>query len=423
MKKLVIILSTVWIFGSVHGQDFWRENIALHKDNEPNDTSTALSFVTLEGSLNYGTDGLSNTFLNTLWKGGYMDSVFIENSASQLLPVNRFGLQSTIGITYGYALNDTNGSVIRFSVLKRRNISGKFTDDAFRLGFQGNTQFKGEEAGIGGTQFTSLGWTQFRVGLATRESKNTSINVAFSALIGNQYNETRIFHGKLFTDSQGIFVDGEIAGDYYSSDTSNTSFFALNGFGTSVDIEWNYFTAKKGGIEFFKLEFLDFGFINWNKQTVHRYVDTTFHYTGIDISQYFSDPDFVASLPEDDNFIKSDTGITSRSTFLPAVIRASYIRTFNHGNTGARIMFAIPCWSNALPFGSIRIQHTIRRINTTISTGVAYGGYSSLQIPLDVSIACIKNTTIYLGTYNTLVFFNPDQFAGSGAFIKLGYCL
>lgn len=423
MKKIIVILVVFLGAGSLYGQDFWRENYTLHRTVDADAGIRPVRFVGVEGGLNFGSDGVSDQFLTGLWRGGYMDSTYVENAASQLLPNNRIGLQTTVGITYGFELKDSARSIVLFSVLKRNNISGKFSDDAFRLGFQGNTQYKGLEADISGTRFTALSWTQIRIGYATQETKNSTVQVAFSGIIGNSYTEGNVNYGKLFTDSQGLFVNGSVAADYYSSDTANRAPLAINGFGTSVDIAWKYLHQRGKAQESFSIEFLDFGFINWNKKTIHRFADTTFHYEGVDISQIFTNQNYVLDIPSDSDFIKSDTGVSSRSTFLPAVIRGSYQLQLLENKLAIRGLIAVPFWSYALPYASITGSYNFMRVKTSVCSGVAYGGYARFQVPLKLEFWLIKNTTIAIGIPNTLAFFNSEKSSGNGAFIKLNYCI
>jgi hypothetical protein len=422
MKNIFAGLFVIVLNSGLCGQDFQREGAILHRTVSTDDPWKPMKYVSVEGGLNFGSDGVNNQFLTGLYTGGFMDSTYIENTASQLLPVNRFGMQSTIGITFGIETKDTSSNMLTFSLQKRTNITGKFSDDAFRLGFQGNTQFKGEEAEFSGTRFSALSWTQLKIGYVSKESENTHISVAFSGIIGNSYNEGIVHYGKLFTDSQGLFLDGSVAADYYSSDTANQSAFAVNGFGTSVDIGWNYVQKLKKGSAYYRVEFMDFGFINWNSKTIHQYTDTTFHYSGIDISQMFINQNYVVDLPEANNFIKQDTGETSRSTFLPAVIRASYQRNSADYRVFVKATAAIPVWSYALPYGSILAGYKFQKAKLQTTAGVAYGGYARLQVPCKLQTWVIKNATIEFGTPNVLSFIKPDTFSGSGAYVKLNYC-
>lgn len=420
MKKVLTIFILVAGSCALSAQNFWQDFPHLNSRREAG--PWAKSFVVAEGFANYGCDGVNNEFLNSLYKGGYLDSTFIENSTASLLPTNRFGVTTTTGITYGQNVNDSSREVFSISALRRNSITGRFSDDAFRLAFQGNTRFKGEEADFSRTRFTSMSWSELRFGYTTPHP-NSVIRFSFALLVGHNYNQADVEYGKLFTDSQGLNVIGSVSGDYWSSDTANTTAFAMNGMGTSVDINWMWYDSLRSHeFQIVRVDLIDFGFINWNNNTIHRYVDTSFSWNGVDVTPYFFDPNYVAELPEENDFIKSDTTEFHRSIFLPAVARASYSQTFFYSKLIARVTLAMPLWSEALPFGSMTASWQPKKVKMAVTGGVAYGGYARTQVPLKLEYYGIPQFSIEAGTTNALAFIDPADFAGSGAFVKLTYC-
>lgn len=418
MKKLVSTALVVLCCSGLFAQDFWQDR--PHVNLTRKDTTLNTSFVAAEGLFAYGCDGLHNGFLNKLYFGGYLDSSYIENSASPLLPVNRFGVQTSMGIMYAHQTKDSTNTWWSLALLNRNNISGRFNDDAFRLAFQGNTRFKGQEADFSRTRFTYMSWTQLRFGYQTPQPHG-SVSVSFSALVGHRYHQANIEYGKLYTDPQGIHLTGAVAGDYWSSDTANTAAFALNGFGTAVDINWTWMKPlANGGRHVVKVDLMDFGFINWNNKTIHQYVDTTVEWSGIDIAPYLLDPDYVTELPEQSDFLKTDTNSFHRSIFLPAVARATYTFWFS-----PRMLLeataAMPFWSEALPFGSLTTGRRFEKIKTTLSGGIAYGGYAKVQVPLKAELYMLPHANVEIGSTNVLSLINPATMTGAGAYVKLSY--
>lgn len=435
MKKIICTLIPVFICLAGMAQDFWQDFPYLNRDTRfrPQKIDSNFNvkshnarkpFITAIGFYNAGCDGVNNEFLTSFYRGGYMDSAFIEKSCGALLPSNRLGVMTQAGLTYGFHVNDTSGEILTVSLLRRNNISARFPDDAFHLTFQGNTRYKGEQADFGGTRVTSMSWSQLKVGYLTPQ-KTGAIAFSFSLLVGHNYNEANVHYGKLFTDSQGTFLDGSVAADYWSTDTTNRSTFAMNGWGTSVDITWAKAWRTKSADEFItaRVDFLDFGFINWNSKTLHRTTDTTFEWRGVDISNLFIDPDYTYEIPTEEEFIKNDTTEFHRSVFLPGLIRATYEQTFFITKLTLKASCAIPVWSEALPYESLTA--TYHRYNGKFSAtgGIAYGGYARLQVPCKLELLMIRNTTIELGTTNALGFIQPQTFSGSGAYVKLSYCL
>ena len=429
-RKLVLCL--LLFTGCVQygiAQDFWRTPLALNawsgSESAWSDSIAAKrkSFVGIEGNILYGCDGMHNDFLMKMYKGGFIDSAYIEKSAETLLPSNRVGATFGTGITYGRVVNDSTREYITVSLLRRSMITGRFSDDAFRLAFQGNQRFKGEEADFGGTRFNFMSWTQLRIGYVTPKP-DSKISFCFSLLAGHNYNQGNIRYGKLYTDSQGTLLHASVYADYWSSDTTNRKPFALNGWGTSVDVSWEK-TWKDtfGNKKTLSFDFIDFGFINWSDRTVHRYADTSFNYYGIDISQFIINPDYVTELPEEGDFIKTDTTEFHSSVFLPAIIRGSYVQKFFKNQLGFKATCAVPLWSEALPFGSLTGTWSPGHLPVTIETGVAYGGYCGVQVPVGIAFLPGKCNRFALqaGTSNLLGVVLPDSFSGYGFGINLSY--
>lgn len=421
MKKFFLTGIAVLSLCGLSAQNFWQDYPFLHR-TKSDSVYRERSFISLSGAFNYGCDGINNEFLNKVYRGGFLDSSFIESSSGNLLPSNRFGVSTIAGITYGHFLNDTTEEMFTIGLQQRNSITGRFSDDAFHLAFQGNTRYKGEEADFSRTLFTSMNWTQLKFGYLT-PNPNGLVSFSFSLLVGHRYNQADIEYGKLYTDSQGLNLTGSVSGDYWSSDTSNTSAFALNGMGTSVDITWLYYKpAKNNNMWIAKVDFIDFGFMNWNNKTIHRSIDTTFAWQGVDISQLFINPDFVSELPEESDFIKSDTTEFHRSIFLPAVIRGTFTRTFCASRVNTRLAVSLPFWSEALPYAALTGAYHFMKAKFSASGGIAYGGYARAQVPLKLEWYGLLHTAVSIGTTNALAFIDPASNAGSGAFVQLTYC-
>ena len=417
MKNLIVTFLLALSASGLFAQNFWYDNPYINFQKK--DGSVANNFIITDAGFAYGCDGMNNEFVNKFYKGGYLDSAFIEKSTNALLPVNRIGAHTNLGIIYSQKTKDTSGERWSLGFRRRMNISGRFSDDAFRLAFQGNTRFKGEEADFSRTRFNSMSWTQIQFGYVTPQPQGM-ISFSFSLLAGHRYNQADIEYGTLYTDSQGLNITSSVSGDYWASDTSNTTAFALNGMGTSVDITYLWYEElPRGNFHSVRFDLIDFGFINWNNKTIHQTVDTSFEWSGIDVTPFFIDPNYVAQLPSESDFIKSDTGEFHRSIFLPAVARGMYTRWLYVSRVMMKVQFAVPLWSEAIPYGAVTTGW--RNDDFMVSTGIAYGGYARVQVPIKAEIFALPQSCLEIGTTNALSLFSPDALAAGGAYLKLSY--
>jgi hypothetical protein len=423
MKKSIVSIFLSCISAVSFSQNFMDENHIM-AGTPGYDTADAKRnrVFAIHGNLLYGSDGLNNSFLNTIYRGGLLDSAYVEQNAAELLQKNRAGVHYDAGFSFGIGLKDTSQSMIMFSVRRRFNLTSVFSDDAFRLGFQGNTQFKGTEADFSRTGFRSLSWTQLQLGYYTRETSNTFIHIGVSGIAGHQYNEAWVEYGKLFTDSYGTYLSGGAVADFYSSDTASRGAMRVNGVGLSVDVSWMKMRQLKNGTEYIRLEFQDFGFVNWNNKTIHRSIDTTVYYQGVDISELILNPQVNTQLPSESDFIKSDSASKYVSTYLPALFRASYTRTIGLKHA-LKLSASVPFWSYALPYAALTYRYTSAKFKTIVSGGFAYGGYARLQVPLRILKAFGTHFIAEAGAMNVLSIASPDHFTGNGYYFKLSYSL
>lgn len=423
MKKYFVLILLCCSNAVAFSQNFMSDNHFMAGDPGYDTVSGKRKMVfAIHGNLLYGSDGVNTGFLNHIYRGGFLDSTYIAENANGLISVNRAGANYDAGLSFGISLKDTSQSLIQFSLRRRFNLTARFSDDAFRLGFQGNTQFKGEEADFSRTGFRAMSWSQLQVGYYTRETNNTLINVAVSGLAGHSYNEAWLEYGKLFTDGSGTSLTGGAYGDFYSSDTSSTKAFSLNGVGLSVDVSWMKKRTLKNGADYLRIECQDFGFINWNSKTLHRKIDTTVFYQGVDISELILNPQINTDIPKESDFIKTDSTSKYLSSYLPAVFRVSYTRIFREKHA-IKISGAAPLWTYALPYGSVTYRYTFTKALAMISGGIAYGGYAKLQVPLKVYKVFRESFIVEAGSSNILSLVSPDQFTGNGVYFKISYTL
>lgn len=423
MKKSFVSILLSCICAVSISQNFTSENhFMAAKPGVDTITGKRKMVFAVHGNLNYGSDGMNTGFMNTVYRGGFLDSTYLQETANGLLGLNRAGVHYDAGLSFGISLKDTSESLIQFSLSRRFNLSARFSNDAFRLGFQGNTQFKGEEADFSRTGFRAISWTQLQAGYYTRETRNTYIHVAVSGIAAHTYNEAWVEYGKLYTDGAGTSLSGGAVADFYSSDTSSRNSWRVNGVGLSVDVSWMKMRTLSNGADYIKIECLDFGFINWNSKTLHRKIDTTVYYQGIDISELILNPQISADLPSENDFIKTDSTSRFVSSYLPAVFRASYTRVIGSKHA-IKLSASVPFWSYALPYGVLTYRYTFIKAKALASGGIAYGGYAKLQVPLKLYKIFKENIILEAGTMNVLSLISPDQFTGNGLYFKLSYTL
>ncbi|MDQ3110737.1 MAG: DUF5723 family protein, partial [Bacteroidota bacterium] len=265
------------------------------------------SCLSFSGEYQAGSDGLTNSFVNKFYKGGFIDSTTIAAQESELLPSNRIG--GYAGLSFGYCWRmdpDSGNWEFGISLRDRQALYGKFSADAFRLVFEGNRPFRGETANFDDTKLTYIHWQQlqFEAKFNAPDHKSDAV-IGFSVLNGQQLQEINIRKGSIFTASDGSFIDVNATADYYQSDTSSSKWMSRNGAGSCFNFRFNAYVGDSSSRYKSQFSFMvqDLGFIRWNENSRIYSADTNAHYTGVDASNVLINGGDVTGVPDSDSLI------------------------------------------------------------------------------------------------------------------------
>jgi hypothetical protein len=381
------------------------------------------SCIAFSGEYAAGSDGLTNSFINNFYKGGFIDSGTIATQGSKLLPSNRLGGYAAYSLAYCWRMNPDSGKwSFGIAYRDRQTLYGKFSSDAFHLVFEGNRPFKGETADLSDTKLTYMHWQQlqFEAKFSAPDHKSDA-TIGFSVLNGQQLQEINIHKATIFTASDGTSIDADANADYYQSDTASSAFGSRNGSGSCFNFRFNAYLGDSASHYKSQFSFMvqDLGFIRWNGNSMVYAVDTNAHYTGVDASNVIINGGEVTGLPDSDSLI----GQPSRAqiiTFLPLGIRMRYI-LFTPGSWSGGIDARVWSYSEAQPqitlFGGWHAKNYCLNVNG----GAAWGGYARLQFPVQVGWEPCKNFMLIAGTTNLLAYVAPAKTHGQGLYLNLSF--
>lgn len=401
-------------------QDMMNFTYRPHWPDHYSSTQHALSF---SGEYNAGCDGVSNAFMNALYKGEYLDSSMKATEENRLLPSNRIGAYGSYGFSYSWRNRpDSLKWEFTLSARDRQSLRGAFTSDAFRLGFEGNRPFRGETADLSGTHLTYMRWQQLQFECKYYTADHLSeAAFGFSVLLGQQLQEINLREGKVFTASNGTAVDITSDASYYSSDTAHTKMFSRNGSGTCFNFRFSTIIGDSNARFHHQLFFSvqDLGYIRWDNNSLIYNVDTTLHYTGADASDVIVNHGNFTGLPDSDSLIGNpDEGQVI--AFLPLGIRARYT-LFTPWPWWAGVDLRIWSYADALPHVTLFAGWHDRSNKFNLSGGIAWGGYAGLQVPLQLNYNPCKNFGITVGAVNLAAYLLPEKTTGQGAFANLTF--
>ena len=405
----------------LHAQD---PMVYVYRPHWPHAKNNFRNSISFSGEYTAGSNGLTNSFINSLYKGDFLDSATKANQENQMHPSNRVGGYASYSVAYTWRNNpDSTKWEFTIAYRDREALSGEFSSDAFKLGFEGNRPFLGKTADLSNTQMTLMHWQQIQFETKYYSEDNRSeIALGVSILNGQQMQGANIRTGSVYTEPSANYIDvNNFFASYYRSDTAKTSFGNRNGAGSSFNFRFSTVLGDSGSPFQHQLSFMvqDIGFITWNDKSQVYNVDTTVHYTGVNASDVVLNGGHVTGLPNSDSLIGKPKSERIYQP-LPLGLRFRYslitpwpvwggvdIRAWNYsaGNTAKQISIFAGWHSN-----DFRLSMT---------GGAAYGGFARLQFPLQVAYEISKYFSFTLGTTNLAAYLAPKKSYGQGLYLNL----
>ncbi len=393
----------------------------IYRPHWPHQSTGLHNSISFSGEYTAGSDALTNSFVNSFYKGGYIDAETKAKQESKLLPSNRIGAYAGYAMSYCWRMDPDSGNW-EFTVAyrDRQSLYGKFSADAFRLAFEGNRAFKGQTANLDDTKLVYMHWQQLQFeGKFYSPDNKSDAAFGFSVLNGQQLQEVIIHKASIFTASDGSFIDVNAKADWFQSDTASSRLGSQNGSGSCFNFRFNAYLGDSASRYKSQFSFMvqDLGFIRWNDKSKIYSVDTNMHYTGVDASNVIINNGDVTGVPNSDSLIGEPQN-GQIITFLPLGIRMRYT-VFTPGSWWGGIDARAWSDSEALPQITLFGGWHSKDLALNVSGGAAWGGYARLQFPLQVGWEPCKNLALLLGTTNLLGYIAPQKTHGQGLYMNL----
>jgi hypothetical protein len=383
------------------------------------DTSKYSWLCTAESNFFVGSASLTNGFINTLYLGGFIDAEMKNHQYDRLSEKNVVG--AAAGMRFGGQWKDQKKPITHISWADRRLIfNGSFPPDALRLAMDGNQQFKGQTANADRTKFDYFSFTTFGYG-QERSVFNNRLQVQWTAglILAHQYSSLQLDKARINTDNLGLFVDMDVEGTFRTSDTASQKLTDINGTGitTGLRLSGNWGTSARFG---WWAGVQDAGIISWNNKGYVYRVDTSYTFTGVLLPNDFLNSENVIETPAVDSFYTISSGSTYTGV-LPLNISGGVQARFNNGWYNA---VQLHWWSTNHEQPMIRIHSGWMNNTGTFSavSGISYGGFAALQVPLSVRFTLMKKFTTGIHCDNVMALVSSTS-TGQGAFLQLAYRL
>ena len=373
----------------------------------------------------YASSSINNGFFNALLTSNYIDNDL--KASNNIDDLNYFGSESFSNISY-YFVPDSficcNDFGFKFDISNVSRINARFTGDLFNLAFYGNKMFTGETADFTNSFFQSLTYQKFSFGLFKQtESKGNKVTyyVGASIINGQENKDISLYKSNLFTEETGEYIDFDMQMRYYYSNEGKTDFLENNGIGGAVNFALIYENIEKNYIINLSVE--DIGYIKWNKSAKQTYIDSIFHFEGVEIEDILDYENYSSSEISKDSLMSSifeNTSISSYTKLLNERINISISKNLIPNNLFTTLGLGY-LYNSGEP-KPVFYTRSNYKYNDKISNyvQVAYGGFTMFQVGLGANVN-IHHFNLTIASNNIIGLIIPDKTYSQSVFVRLGY--
>lgn len=371
--------------------------------------------IQLDASLQLNSNAVLSTFAGAFLTRKFIGQELINRVLSYAPRNIKYEDDIKLGLMYKHAFK--KGMELYFGYYTR-NTRHLITDkDAFKLIFEGNAPFENQTASLNNINFENLMYNQYSLGISKTDGHFLA-GIILSYLQG--YNDNQLMNpsGSLYTAPYGEYLNLNYDLNYNQATPGASKFFDLNGQGISADLRLEYSTPNwRVG-----LTIQDLGYISWKKSPVNYIADTSFTYSGINISN------FTNISGSGINGLNLDSVISALgphkmqhayNTTLPATIQLTFSRAFKLKKLAMVLSAGLntKLLNDYYAYGYLKASFFLgQKWVTSVSAGG--GGYSLFNLGWDVGKRW-RNFDFILGSDNLIGSLLPMYYPGCSLYLRV----
>lgn len=266
---------------------------------------------------------ITNRFFFKLFSGGHISDSDIDKMTNRGNIINNLGFEFNTSIHAAFDINHllgkpTDSLQLFFRLSDRQLANARLSDDMVQFVLNGNKQYAGEEANFDHFNLQFVRFQQLQLGLIHQLKSGHQYGFAVSAINGEQNLIMQTDRFRVFTEIDGNSISASTNDlEIYQTDTNNTGFGKTNGLGATIDLFYRHQlkSKKEGRKAYLEFEVQDLGFVQWNNQSIHYDIDTTYVFEGIYIEDLFDLNDSILSASNPDTIIDDFKGDAKRESY------------------------------------------------------------------------------------------------------------
>lgn len=361
------------------------------------------SYLEISAQGGFGSDLLSNAFIDKMVFGGHLEDALLDGIVSDAREQNRAGLDAKFAMQWWDLRSGLFGNPciqLMVGISSENHGYVGFSKDFFSLVYRGNAQWAGQTKEIGPLHAGYQSFQKFSVGVVDQK---TYSQYRLSFVSGQDFTTMDVRDASLYTssdlDSLVLTYDGKM----YHADPNKNGIGSGKGLGISLDFDWNIPMKDRKG--WFGVSAYNLGMIRWNGQTENYTLDSTFVWTGLEVSDLFGIDEDLA-MPDLADTIGYTLKTQSKWVSLPADIRVRMLRKLD------RVLFidagiALQPYQLSLPELRFALGQDVKG-KWQFTEQILFGGYGGFRAGVGIRTAALKNFIIQAGSDNVLGWLGED---------------
>lgn len=375
------------------------------------------------GDIDFNSSALTTRFISKFYTGSYIDQDTKDGVLNRTKNVNRVGADVNYGVFASIkpdSLFHKKGINYFFSIRDREHFDAKYSDDFYKVGFYGNSQYAGRTAYFNDFNLNFIRYQQLQIGIYKAKSDTTiNFGIGVSFLKGEQFASIAARKAELYTSADGQYINFNTSMQVAQSDTAHKGIGALNGYGASVDIYLEAPLKTRFRKCKFRFSVSDLGAIRFNKQTLYLNQDSLFHYTGFQIHNINDLKDSTFGHTNKDSLQKSIAPFKKKAfnVTLPATLDVSFETEFNkyfHLKEGVKYIYN----ANYNILYYVKGNFIINK-KFSLNATFGYGGYGNFNYGIGLFANFGKGFMMFAGSNNIEGYVAQKSSSGLGAYISL----
>jgi len=290
----------------------------------------------------------------------------------------------------------------------------------------GNKMYEGKTADFSGLDINYLTFQSIEFGLFKRFQEPTNgyhtLYLGLSFIKGQNYHYMFLENATMYTAPDGEFIDLEMKGSYFGSDSVKADFSTVAGMGASLNFYWAYEDVKHNAR--FEVSFTELGLISWYENPLNYNADTSMRFEGVEVNDVLNSTQNTSDEISKDSVINtvfSDQNNTTFNKALPKQFNLSYTKILLDKKYEATLGTGYIFNANQFMPSFYLNSKFVLDPNFNISLLVAYGGYTNFSLGLATSFKIKKQFRAYIGTTNIIGFILPEKTYSQAVYISLAY--